>query len=369
MFPDHLHVGTRKGWFELQSSANGWKISKTAFLGAQVPMFVCDAEDQFLLVALQHGHFGAKVHRSRDLGESWSEVTTPAFPPKPDDVPDIVDAMRNVVVPWSLELIWALERSKAGTVWCGSIPGGLFRSDDDGDSWQLVRSLWDQPERKEWFGGGYDFPGIHSICIDPRDPRVIRVAISCGGVWVSENDGQNWQCQTDGMRAAYVPPDRANDPNIQDPHCMVQCAGAADHFWVQHHNGIFYSANTCRQWVELEDVQPSSFGFAVAVHPTDPATAWFAPAISDELRYPTDGRFVITRTRDGGQTFEVCGQGLPQHSAYDLIYRHAMAVDRSGDNLAIGSTTGNLWASGDAGDSWQLVSSNLPPINCLQWAE
>jgi hypothetical protein len=71
---------------------------------------------------------------------------------------------------------------------------------------------------------------------------------------------------------------------------------------------------------------------------------------------------VVTRTRDGGRTFETLTQGLPQRHAYDLVYRHALDVDETGDWLVCGSTTGSLWVSEDGGDSWLTVSSNLPPI-------
>lgn len=165
-----------------------------------------------------------------------------------------------------------------------------------------------------------------------------------------------------------MPPDQAFDPDIQDPHRLVQCHGQPDHFWVQHHNGIFRSVNNCEDWQEVTTAQPSAFGFGVAVHPHDPQTAWFAPAVKDSDRYPVDGQFVITRTRDGGGTFEVLRQGLPQRHAYHLIYRHSLDINASGDYLAVGSTTGGLWISADQGDSWQTVSQDLPPIYCVRWA-
>ena len=109
-------------------------------------------------------------------------------------------------------------------------------------------------------------------------------------------------------------------------------------------------------------MSPSSFGFAVAVHPADPETAWLAPAHSDGRRVPVDGRVVVARTRDGGKTFDSCARGLPAQHAYDLVYRHGLDVDESGTRLIMGSTTGTLWVSEDQGDSWSEVSAHLPPI-------
>ena len=362
-----LFVGTRKGLFVCEVDGSACTVKSTEFLGVQVPVVCCSPNDDFVIAGLNHGHFGSKMHRSRDGGTTWEEISPPIYPQKPDGAADIVDPGRNVVVPWSLELIWTVERSSNGTLWCGTIPGGLFRSDDDGDSWQLVESLWNRPERSKWFGGGYDFPGIHSICIHPDNPIQITVAISCGGVWQSNDEGQSWECRSTGMRAAYVPPELANDPDIQDPHRMVQCMGSPDHFWVQHHNGIFRSTDNCQSWTELEEFEPSTFGFAVAVHPNDPDTAWFVPAIKDEVRIPKDGRFVVMRTQDGGASIELLDSGLPANAAYDLVYRHALEVADDGETLAMGSTTGNVWIGTNGGNNWSVVSNHLPPIFSVRW--
>jgi hypothetical protein len=171
------------------------------------------------------------------------------------------------------------------------------------------------------------------------------------------------------MRAGYMPPDRQGDPLAQDPHRIVRCPAAPDHLWSQHHSGIFRSTDDAASWREIEPgAAPSTFGFAVAVHPTDPDTAWFVPGQSDEKRIPVGGRVCVTRTRDGGRTFDVLTAGLPQRHAYDLVYRHALDVDSLGEALAFGSTTGSLWLSADSGDSWRSVSAHLPPIYCVRFA-
>ncbi|MBV2093430.1 MAG: hypothetical protein AB2591_08190 [Candidatus Thiodiazotropha sp.] len=164
-----------------------------------------------------------------------------------------------------------------------------------------------------------------------------------------------------------MPPEQAADPLTQDPHRIVHCPAHPDRLWMQHHNGIFLSDDAGRRWRELEDVPPSGFGFAAAVHPTDPDTAWFVPAQRDEQRIPVDGRLVVTRTRNAGEHFDILDTGLPQSHAYDLVYRHALAVEDGGERLAIGTTAGSLWVSEDQGDTWLPVSHRLPPIFCLQF--
>lgn len=354
-----LFVGTRKGLFAVQASRTGWSLGTPHFVGEPVSQVLVNPHDGAWYAALRLGHFGVKLWMSMDRGANWTEVAAPAFPPKPDDAADDP-------TPWSVDQVWSLEATP-GTLWAGCIPAGLFKSTDGGTSWQLVDSLWRRPERKEWFGGGYDHAGIHSILPDPRDANHLTVAISCGGVWQTRDGGETWNVTTQGMVAGYMPPERAEDPNIQDPHCVARCIAQPDVLWCQHHGGIYRSADGARTWQPIRAAQPSDFGFAVAAHPVDPQRAWFVPAIADEKRIPVDGRLVVSETRDGGASFVVHGEGLPSHDAYHLVYRHALAVSADGRTLAMGSTTGGLWVSSDEGANWRCPSRDLPPIACVRF--
>jgi hypothetical protein len=362
-----LLVGTRKGLFIVGRAKGGeWRIERAELLGDPVTMTLAE-RDGTLHAAQDMGHFGVKMKRSRDGGETWEERPVPQYPPKPDDVVD-VDPMRNTPIPWNVMKVWALEASPDGRdLWCGSIPGGLFHSRDGGDSWQLVESLWRHPDRKFWVGGGADYPGIHSILVDPRDSKVVRLGVSCGGLWMSRDGGASWDCYGQGLRADYAPPDQAYERRGQDAHRLAQCRAAPDHIWIQHHNGIFRSTDGGLTCTEITNAKPSVFGFPVVVHPEEPKTAWFVPGKKDQWRYPVDGKLVVSRTRDGGESFEVLSKGLPQQHAYDVVYRHGLDIDAEGSTLAFGSTTGNLFVSENQGESWQSVSTYLPPIYSVRF--
>jgi hypothetical protein len=368
---DRFLVATRKGLFTVQrgrSRLSPWSIVAEAFIGDNVSMVLPDSRDGAIWAGLDHGHFGAKLHLSRDGGETWAESAAPAFPPKPEGYEE-VEPSGGRPIPWTVLRIWSLEaggNDDPGGLWCGTLPGGLFRSDDRGASWQLVRSLWDHPKRKEWFGGGAEYPGIHSISVEPGNSDRVALGVSCGGVWVTEDRGRTWACRADGMRAEYMPPERQYDPYIQDPHRVVRCPAAAGSLWAAHHNGVFRTVDGAKSWQEVT-AQPSSFGFAVAVHPQDPDTAWLVPAESDQRRIPFEGRVVVSRTRDGGRSFTVLSRGLPQRHAYDITYRHALDIDDTGNHLAFGTTTGSLWVTVDQGDSWQTVAEHLPPVYAVRW--
>lgn len=353
---DVLHVATRKGLFRLRRGAAGWAIEGVSFLGDPVTMVLEDPRDGLLYAALALGHFGVKLHRSEDGGRRWVEVAAPAFPAGLE-----AGQAPEARAP-SVQQVWALSAGRPGVLWAGTIPAALFRSTDRGASWELHRPLWERPERAAWMGGGYDQPGLHSICVDPRDPGRLTCGISTGGVWATDDDGASWECRATGMFAEYMPPERRLDPNAQDVHRLAQCPAAPEVIWAQHHNGVFRTVDGGRRWTEVDAIRPARFGFAVAVHPRDPATAWFVPGVKDECRVPVDGALVVARTRDGGTSFEALSQGLPQRHAYDLVYRHGLDVDAAGAALAMGSTTGNLWASDDAGARWSHLSAHLPPI-------
>lgn len=361
---DLIRIATRKGLFTAIREGKGrWRLGAPDFIGDPVTAVLDDPRDGTLYAALNLGHFGVKLQRSRDHGVSWEEVGVPSYPEQPKDAGG---------PPWKLVMVWVLEpdlAAPAGTLLAGTIPGGLFRSTDHGENWTLVRSLWDRPERAEWMGGGYDHPGIHSIAVDPRGNGALKVGISSGGVWASDDRGHSWRLAASGMRAAYMPPEAADNPNVQDPHRVVLCQADPAVLWAQHHNGIFRSVDGAASWQEITTAPLSSFGFALAVHPSDPRTAWFVPAVKDERRVPVDASFAVTRTRDGGRTFEVLREGLPQTDCYDLVYRHGLDIDANGTRLTMGSTTGHLWVSEDAGESWVAIAANLPPIAAVRFAQ
>jgi photosystem II stability/assembly factor-like uncharacterized protein len=360
-----LLISTRKGLFEAHHDGARYVISAPHFGGIQVSFTMVDPRDGAWYAALNHGHFGVKLHRSDDRGATWIELAAPTYPPRPEDAP-IEKNYFGKEVEWATKLIWSMVPAldAPGALWAGTSPGGLFRSDDRGATWRLIESLWNHPLRKKWMGGGMDFAGIHSIMVDPRDPRMVVIAVSCGGVWRTRDLGETWEMSGPGLRSEYMPPEQAFDMASQDPHCVVQCQAVPTTFWCQHHNGIFVSTDDLASWQEIKQAGPSVFGFPVTVDPQDPNTVWFVPAQKDEWRIPVDGQLCVTRTSDGGATFEILRHGLP-NNAYDLVLRHGLAL--SGDSIAFGSTTGNAFVSFDRGQSFQVISNYLPPVYAVAY--
>ncbi len=367
-----LRLGTRKGLFTLRKGPSGWKIDRVDFLGEPVTMFLEDHRDGALYACLTLGHFGTKLRRSEDGGENWKELAVPVYPSGAViGIPSMEEGKPPSTGPASLSEIWALESAgddQAGCLWAGTIPGGLFRSDDCGESWQLNQPLWDCEQRMEWFGGGKDEPGIHSVCVHPSDSQHVTIGVSCGGVWRTRDAGGSWDLIGTGLRAEFMPPDMRDRLSIQDAHRLAQCDANPNVMWVQHHNGIFHSTDGSENYREIQQAGPSTFGFAACAHPKDEKTAWFVPGVKDECRVPVDGKLVVTRTRDGGETFETLRDGLPQQDCYDIVFRHGLDVDREGTQLAMGSSTGGIWISENGGDHWQCISNTLPQIYTVRFS-
>jgi len=200
-----LYVGTRKGLFVV--GARG--IGKPHFLGDPVSMVLPD-RDGTLYAALNLGHFGVKLRRSDDGGKSWQEVSAPEYPPQPADSAD--------KTPWKLVQLWSLE-TDGQRLWAGTIPGGLFTSEDRGERWALVRSLWDEPTRPQWEGG---FGGLclHTICPWPGDPRRLAVAVSAAGVWITDDGGATWRRGGRGLVPRYLPEEARADALMLCVHSM-----------------------------------------------------------------------------------------------------------------------------------------------------
>jgi hypothetical protein len=352
-----------------------------------VNFVVRDPNTGALWAALGHGHWGAKLSRSTDDGATWSDATQIKYPEgakylvPPDPTEDGVAPGEASLRDATLLKLWCIAFGKPGTIHVGTIPGGLFTSRDNGETFELDRALWNHESRggdhfagtgtrvTHWYGTpaaeGEFAPGIHSIVVDPRDPDRVLVAVSTAGVLETTDGGKSWRGRNKGMVNDYLP-----DPAAEwghDPHFVTLCPGQPDHVWQQNHSGVFYSADGAANWQRVsQPEQGVHFGFPVCVDDAAGTTAWLVPGKADMQRTTIDGALFVARTEDGGQTWRQLREGLPQENAYDVVYRHAMG--NRGNNLAFGSTTGNLYVSENRGDAWVNVANNLPPIYSVRFA-
>ncbi len=356
-----LFLGTRKGLVIYKKSTSSWDYHSSHFPGIPVTLAYADENTKTWWACLDHGHWGIKLHKSTDQGNNWEELQAPKY----QEGLEIKEG-----VPATNKYIWAITnggKSNPDKLFIGTIPGGLFSSSDYGKSFELNEALWNHPSRKEhWFGGGFDHPGIHSIVIDPRDNDHFYIGISCAGVFETTDNGKSWTVRNDGLRADFLP-----DPFAEvghDPHLLLACPTHPDVMWQQNHCGIFRSINGGKNWKNVSQKKgPANFGFTIAVHEQNPEQAWVIPGISDVIRTPIDQSLVVCRTDDGGKSWIEQRNGLPQETSFDIVYRHGL--DITGNTLAFGTTTGNLFISEDLGDHWNCINHFLPMVHSVHFVE
>ena len=357
-----LLLGTHKGLlqFERESHQSGWHFVRDSFVGIRVPYAMVDPRTGVMWASLDHGHWGQKLHRSFDCGQTWEEISAPKYP---------ADAMLRADKPASVRYLWVITPGgvdEPNRLYIGTEPGGLFISDDGGATWQFCEGLWAERQKHAdyWMGGGRDEAGIDSIIVDPRDSKRVLIAVSVAGVFETLDGGNTWQARNKGLSASYLP---SSDVEVgHDPHFMAACASNVDMLWQQNHCGIFRSTNGAKTWQEVSQPEvPAFFGFPIAVDEKDGDTAWVVPGVSDEIRVAVKGALCVSRTTDGGQTWQALRTGLPQAHCYDITFRHAL--DLTGDTLAFGTTTGNAFWSDDRGETWQVLGNHFPLIYSVRF--
>jgi photosystem II stability/assembly factor-like uncharacterized protein len=363
-----LLIATRKGLWTLASDVarNGWTLAGPQFLGHTVHHALADPRSRRLwLAAARTGHLGPTIFRSQDNGRSWKEaVRPPAFARGSGRVVD--------------HTFWLTpgHADEADVFYAGTSPQGLFRSTDAGATWEGVEGFNGHPQRKAWCGGDQegtpDGPKLHSILVDPRDPKHLYIGMSGGGVFESVDAGADWRPLNRGVRADFLP-----DPAPEfghDPHCVRFAGSNPDRLYQQNHCGIYRLDRPGDTWQEIGVSMPKSVGsvgFPLAVHPNDPDSLWVLPMDGTTVwpRTSPGDRPAVYRSRDAGRSWKRQDVGLPRSQAWWTVKRQAMTTDlRDPTGIYFGTTSGEVWASRDEGRSFRCVARHLPQIYAVECA-
>jgi photosystem II stability/assembly factor-like uncharacterized protein len=363
-----LLVGTRKGGFIYTADRDrrGWQLSQPFLPGWSVYHAAADLrrERPRLLAAANHWAWGASVARSDDLGQSWEQKSEGlAFPSDMD---------------LKVENVWHVSPGPAdmpGLVLAGASPGGLFRSEDAGETWTPVEGIVRHPFRSAWIAapGG---PMTHSILFDPRDSRRLYASISAGGSYASSDGGQSWELlshtgidQSEETKAfmsqvaANVPPDV--DPAAAfDMHCVRLDTKNPDRLWAQAHTGVFRSDDKGKTWKDVTGSLPSHHGFPIAISRRDPDSVYVVPLEFESNNFRVcPGQLTVYRTRDAAESWQPLTNGLPGPDDYQSVYREGLSTDGlDPEGVYVGTSNGQVYASSDGGDSWQRLPGTLPPV-------
>ena len=350
-------AGTRKGAFVLESDGQrrSWNLRGPYLPGVSVMHMAFDSRSGITYAATGNPWFGSRIYRSRDEGHTWDQPAGgPAFPAENGR---------------TLEKVWHIEPGRLeepGTVYAGVEPGALFKSTDDGETWSMIEGLEHHPTRERWQPGAGGLC-LHTIVLDPTDQNHILVAISAAGVFQTNDGGQTWRPTNSGTRANFTPDQPSTYPEWgQCVHKVVQHPSKPERFYQQNHCGVYRSDDRGEHWTEVTKGLPSDWGFPMAVHPHDPDTIYVCPGTSGYQHWVPGASLAVFRSRDRGESWERLAEGLPQRDAYVLSLREGMAMDRlDPPGIYLGSNTGHLFCSADAGEHWRLAAPTLPPISSL----
>jgi photosystem II stability/assembly factor-like uncharacterized protein len=378
-------VGTRKGAFILTSDGKRekWDVSGPFFAGWEIYHMKGSSVDPTRIYASQtSGWFGQVIQRSDDGGKTWfqpgtpaGEQTTPDGTPKGESNKFVYDVSPETGKPltthqwydgtqhpWEFKRVWHIEPSltEADTVYAGIEDAALFRSKDGGKSWQELSGLRGHGTGPAWQPGAGGMC-LHTVILDPSNPKRIYIAISAAGAFRTDDGGESWKPINKGLHSQYIP-----NPTAEVGHCVHHVAMNPKRpglLYMQKHWDVMRSDNAGDSWTEVSGNLPTDFGFVIDVHSHEPETVYVVPIKSDSEHYVPDGKLRVYRSKSGGNEWEPLAKGLPQQNCYVNVLRDAMAVD-SLDKCGIyfGTSGGQVYASNDAGDSWSAIVHDLPGV-------
>ena len=355
-----LMVGTMKGAFILRSdkSRKKWNVEGPHLRGTAVYAMMHDGREgrKRTFAAANNTFFGSTLRHSDDFGKTWSE-------PERHPIKFPEDSGR------ALAQIWQIvpgRKSEPDVLYCGVEPAALFKSKDKGDTWEADRGLMYHEHQPKWQPGAGGLC-LHTIILDPDNPKRMLIAISAAGVYRTDDGGKSWQARNKGVRAEFLPD---KHPEFgQCVHKIVQHPSQPGRLFLQNHWGLYRSDDWGDSWQDVANGVPSDFGFAMAMHPHQPETVYIVPLESDQFRCTPEAKLRVYRTKNGGKSWEPMMKGLPQSGAYETVLRDALAADSFNPaGVYFGTRSGKVYGSTDDGDSWQEIADGLPAVVCVKAA-
>ncbi|HEY8863641.1 MAG TPA: sialidase family protein [Candidatus Dormibacteraeota bacterium] len=355
-------IGTRKGAFVASSDASRkrWEVEGPHFAGWEIYHLKGSPADPDRLYASQSsGWFGQVMQRSNDGGKTWEAVGNQFAYEGAVGTHTWYDGSPH---PYEFKRVWHLEPSLTDpdTVYAGVEDAAIFKTTDGGQTWSELAALRTQKSAAGWAPGAGGLC-LHTILIDPSNHDRMFGAISAAGVFRTDDGGDSWRPTNRGLRSNTMP-----DPDAEVGHCVHRLAmhpSRPNVLFMQKHWDVMRTDDGGESWHEISGDLPTDFGFVIDVHANEPDTVYVVPITSDSLHFVKDGKLRVYRSRTGGNEWEALTKGLPQENCYVNVLRDAMAVDALDPcGVYFGTSGGQVYASANAGDSWDPIVRDLPPV-------
>jgi photosystem II stability/assembly factor-like uncharacterized protein len=264
------------------------------------------------------------VQRTHDGGRSWNDCVLP----EPG--------------------VFSLAVSPAdGAVYAGTEPSRLFHSNDRGETWCELKALLELPSQPTW-----SFPPrpwtshVRWIAPSPHDGDLLLVGIELGGLMRSTDGGATWEDHRPGAQP--------------DVHSLAWHPRAHDRAYEAGGGGAASSEDAGETWQPADEGRDRHYTWSVAADPDDPEL-WYVSASTGPFAAHGRGdpQARIYRRRRGEEWNELAG-GLPE----PLPAMPYVLVAADG-RLFAGLADGQIWESGDRGDSWRAVKTEEGSITRL----
>ena len=350
-----LLVGTRKGLFVLESGdRRDWSVRGPYCESWPIYHAALDHDSGTIYAAAASEWLGSAIWRSSDLGETWEHSSEGIGYPEGEN---------------GLKLSKVSHVMPAhGRLLVGAESAGLFESTDGGKTFSLLTTFEGHQGREEWNDPAQQPPGhlgLSAIIPHPDEKDRFWVIVQGYSLFETTDGGKTFEPRNKGLRRDW--PADYEDIGF----CVHKVAPAADfeRMFQQNHVGMHRSDDGGKLWTEITEGLPTEFGFAAATHPHDRDTFYVIPLDPGHGRTMPDGKAAVWRTRDAGSSWQRLGNGLPQENAYVGVLREGMAIDANDTpGLYFGTSTGQVFASADEGDSWTEIASYLPSISSVEVA-
>jgi len=349
-----LLVGTRKGLFVLESGdRRDWTVRGPYCESWPMYHAVLDPESGTIYAAAASEWLGSAIWRSDDLGETWEHSSEGIGFPEGGDLR--LSKVSHVM-------------PVHGRLLVGTESAGLFESTDGGRNFSLLTTFEGQEGREAWNDPAQQPPGhlgLSAIIPHPDEQGRFWVIVQGFSLFETTDGGQTFEPRNKGLRRDW--PADYEDIGF----CVHKVAPAADfeRMFQQNHVGMHRSDDGGKTWTEITEGLPTEFGFAAATHPHDRDTFYVIPLDPGHGRTMPDGHAAVWRTRDAGSSWQRLDQGLPRENAYIGVLRDGMAIDRHDTpGLYFGTSTGQLFASVDEGESWSEFGGLFPGITSVTYA-